>query len=60
MEFIVSRQIAITAGTPEEALEKTKPIEGTSISFNVSPRPQQIPIRPMFPTVPQAVIQTHK
>ncbi len=40
MQFIVNRQIAIEAETPEEALEKTKPNEGTTISLNVNPRPQ--------------------
>lgn len=40
MEFIVNRQIAIEAESPEEALEKTKPSEGKTISFSVNPRPQ--------------------
>jgi hypothetical protein len=42
MQYIVNRQIAIEAESPEEALEKTKPVEGTTISINANPRPQQV------------------
>lgn len=41
MQYTVNRQIAIEAESAEEALEKTKPSEGTTISFNVNPRPSQ-------------------
>lgn len=53
MQFIVNRQIAIDTETPEEALEKTKPSEGTSISLSVNPRPQppQTPTRMPLPSV---------
>lgn len=43
MQFIVNRITAIEADTPEEALEKTKSLEGQTISFNVNPRPQSAP-----------------
>lgn len=40
MEFIVMRQIAIETETAEEALEKTKPANGKTISLSANPRPQ--------------------
>jgi hypothetical protein len=55
MQFIVNRQIAIDTETPEEALEKTKPVEGSSISFSVNPRPQSPPqsqVKMVLPSVP--------
>ena len=54
MQFIVNRQIAIEAETPEEALEKTKPNEGNSISLGVNPRPQPLQTQPKItlPSVP--------
>lgn len=45
MEFIVNRSIKIEAVSPEEALQKTQPAQGTSMAFNVNPAPQQI-VRP--------------
>lgn len=39
MEFIVVRQMAIEAETAEEALEKTKPANGNTISLSANPRP---------------------
>ncbi len=40
IQFIVNRQIAIEAETPEEAVEKTKQAEGLTISLGVNPRPK--------------------
>ena len=51
MEWIVAKQIAVEAETPEEAV--TKIGEGKTISFTVSLRPQ--PARPQgmqLPSVP--------
>ena len=39
MQFIVAKQIAVEAETPEEAVAKIS--EGKTISLNVSIRPQQ-------------------
>lgn len=39
MQFQVNRQIVVEADDAEEALKKTKPTEGTTVSFNVVPRP---------------------
>jgi hypothetical protein len=39
MQFIITKQIAVEAETPEEAFAKAA--EGTTISFNVTARPQQ-------------------
>jgi hypothetical protein len=40
MQFIVTRQIAVEAETPEEAVAKIS--EGQTISLSVNPRPQPI------------------
>ena len=42
MEFIVNRSIRIEAISPEEALQKTQPAQGTSMAFNVNPTPPQM------------------
>jgi hypothetical protein len=39
MQFIITKQIAVEAETPEEAFAKAS--EGTTISFSVNARPQQ-------------------
>jgi hypothetical protein len=44
MQFIVTRQIAVEAETPEEAVAKIA--EGQTISLSVNPRPQPIQQRP--------------
>ena len=41
MQFIVTRQIAIEADTPEEAVAKLS--EGATISLSVNPRQQTLP-----------------
>ena len=46
MQFIISKQIAVEAETPQEAVAKIN--EGKTISFNVTPRPQP-PISPQLP-----------
>lgn len=58
MQFIVMRQITIESETPEEALEKTRPQEGVSVSFSVNPRPQmptQTPSKPALKPVSNLV-----
>jgi hypothetical protein len=50
MQFIVTRQIAVEAETPEEAVAKIS--EGQTISLSVNPRPQ--PPRPPQPITPRA------
>jgi len=40
MQFIIVRQIAVEAETPEEAVRKIA--EGKTISLSVNPRPQSI------------------
>jgi hypothetical protein len=40
MQFIVTRQIAVEAETPEEAVAKIS--EGQTVSLSVNPRPQPI------------------
>ena len=47
MQFIVTRQIAVEAETPEEAVAKIS--EGQTVSLSVNPRPQPIN-RPAQPT----------
>jgi hypothetical protein len=47
VQFIITKQIAIEAETPEEAVAKSH--EGKTISFTVSPRPQPQQ-RPVGPT----------
>lgn len=54
MQFVITKQIAVEAETPEEAVAKIA--EGRTISFSVNPRPQ--PIRP--PTAPQPIPPTTK
>lgn len=39
MQFIITKQIAVEAETPEEAVAKSS--EGKTISLNANPRPQQ-------------------
>ncbi len=39
MQYVITKQIAVEAETPEEAVAKIN--EGNTISLNVSPRPQQ-------------------
>ena len=39
MQFIITKQIAVEAETPEEAVAKLS--EGKTISLSVNPRPQQ-------------------
>jgi len=39
MQYVVQRQIAVEADSPEQAIEKTKPNEGSSISVSANPRP---------------------
>jgi hypothetical protein len=48
MEWIVQKQIAVEAETPEEAVQKIN--EGKTISFNVSLRPQAQ--RPQVMSIP--------
>jgi len=38
MQFVITKQIAVEAETPEEAVQKIN--EGSTISLNVSLRPQ--------------------
>jgi hypothetical protein len=45
MQFIISKQIAVEAETPEEAVAKIS--EGRTISLSINPRPQ--PVRPAQP-----------
>ncbi len=40
MQFIITRQIAVEAETPEEAVAKIS--EGKTIALNVTMRPQQV------------------
>lgn len=47
MEWIVSKQIAVEAETPEEAVAKID--TGKTISFNVTLRPPK-PSQPQLPT----------
>ena len=49
MEWIVAKQIAVEAETPEEAV--TKIGEGKTISFTVTLRPQQQQRPPGLPSV---------
>ena len=44
MQFIVTRQIAVEAETPEEAVAKIS--EGQTVSLSVNPRPQPMQQRP--------------
>jgi hypothetical protein len=44
MQFIVTRQIAVEAETPEEAVAKIS--EGQTVSVSANPRPQPIQPRP--------------
>jgi len=50
MEWIVAKQIAVEAETPEEAVQKIG--EGKTISFTVSLRPQPRPQGMALPSVP--------
>jgi hypothetical protein len=44
MQFVISKQIATEADTPEEALAKNPTPEGSkTISMSVNPRPQPAP-----------------
>lgn len=55
MQWIISKQIAVEAETPEEAV--TKIAEGKTISFSVNarPTPGTLPVRPgAQPTIPTA------
>lgn len=38
MQYVITKQIAVEAETPEEAVSKIN--EGQTISLNVTPRPQ--------------------
>jgi hypothetical protein len=50
MQFVISKQIATEADTPEEALAKNPTPEGSkTISLSVNPRPQQAPTAPARP-----------
>jgi hypothetical protein len=49
MQFIVTRQIAVEAETPEEAVAKIS--EGQTVSLSVNPRPQPI----QRPAQPQTI-----
>jgi len=51
-QYIVTKQIAVEAETPEEAVSKIN--EGTTISLNVSQRPQ--PMQPQQQGVRPATI----
>ena len=49
MQFVITKQIAVEAETPEEAVQKIA--EGNTISLSVNPRPQlpQPAVRPGQP-----------
>jgi hypothetical protein len=51
MQFVITKQIAVEAETPEEAVAKIG--QGQTISLNVNPRPQPQaqPERPVMPIV---------
>jgi hypothetical protein len=49
MQFIITRQIAVEAETPEEAVAKIS--EGQTVSMSVNPRPQPMQQRPQPQTV---------
>jgi hypothetical protein len=53
MQFVVTKQIAVEAETPEEAI--TKAAEGKTVSIQVNPRPQQPQLRPGIPAQQTAV-----
>lgn len=53
MQYVITKQIAVEAETPEEAVGKIK--EGNTISLSVNPRPQPQqaagqPVRAVMPT----------
>jgi hypothetical protein len=52
MQFVVTKQIAVEAETPEEAVAKSG--GGKTISLASNPRPpqpvQQTPLRPLIPS----------
>jgi len=41
MEILVNRGVVVEAETIDEALEKTKPSEGVTVSISATPRPPQ-------------------
>lgn len=49
MQYVVSRQIAIEAESPEQAIEKTKQADGATLSVSANPRPQAPPLRTSIP-----------
>jgi hypothetical protein len=51
MQFIITKQIAVEAETPEEAIAKAA--EGTTIALSVNARPQQTQRQPTSITPPQ-------
>jgi hypothetical protein len=56
MQYIVTKQIAVEAEEPEEAVAKSK-TEGKVISLSVTPRPQ--PMMSTSPASPTTAMEKH-
>jgi hypothetical protein len=53
MQYVINKQIAVEAETPEEAVAKIS--EGQTIGLSVNPRPQPTQTQTRTATVPQGI-----